>query len=423
MQLERRSVVARRGRAGSWEEIPLTNLWKPSRRAFIAGAAAASGLAIDAGFARVFAQGAGPIRIGVLNTFSKAVGLFGETTVRGMQVYLDEQGGTIAGRQVEIIREDDEFNPQVGLQKLRKLVESDKVHVVMGPIGSHIAIAMTDYMKQAGTPWLNTGAGATALTRLRLPNMYRTTMSNWQVASPMGEWSARNGITDVAIITSDFIAGHEVADAYKASLVAGGAKVAKEIYTPLGTNDFSAYLADIRSSGAAAIYAFLIGSEAGRFVKQFEQFGLKGKVRLTGFQPLLDSDTFPLQGRAAVGGLSSSIYCETLDTPENRHFVELHSAKSKDYPGIMTESGYTSLRIVDDAAKAVGGEIENVAGFLEAVGKVDIVAPRGPLSFDPVTHQAIHNVYVREVAEQDGRLVNKVVATFEKVGDNPANRA
>jgi branched-chain amino acid transport system substrate-binding protein len=89
----------------------------------------------------------------------------------------------------------------------------------------------------------------------------------------------------------------------------------------------------------------------------------------------------------------------------------------------MTESGYTSLRVVDDAAKAIGGEIENVPGFLEAVGKIDIVAPRGPLSFDPVTHQAIHNVYVREVTEQDGRLVNKVIATFEKVGDNPANRA
>jgi branched-chain amino acid transport system substrate-binding protein len=393
---------------------------KPNRRQLVVGAAA---LSFDASLAHVFAQGSGPIKIGVLNTFTKAGALFGETTLRGIEVYLAEHGGKIAGRPVEIIREDDEFNPQVALQKMRKLVESDKVHVLLGPLGSHIATAMASYMKQAGTPWIITGAGATALTKERIPNMYRATLTNWQVAHPMGTWSASHGVKDVVIIASDFLAGHDVASAFKDTFEKGGGKVVKEIFPPVGNNDFSAYIADIRASNTASVYGFFIGSEAGRFVKQFQQFGLKGRVKLMGFQSMLDSDTFPLQGNAANGGLSTSIYCETLDTPENKRFVELHSARSKELPGIFTESGYTTMRIVDDAAKAVGGNIENAAAFCEAVGKTNIKAPRGHVSFDPLTHQAIQNVYVREVIERDGKQYNKVIDVVPNVGDHPANKA
>ena len=396
---------------------------EPTRRNIIAGATASAALSLDSALARVFAQAAGPIRIGVLNTFTKAGALFGETTVRGIEVYLDEHGGKIAGRQVEIIKEDDEFNPQIALQKVRKLVVSDKVHVLLGPLGSHIATAMAGYMKQAGTPWIITGAGATALTKERIPNMYRATLTNWQVAHPMGTWASAHDVKDAVIIASDFLAGHDVADAFKETFTAGGSKVVKEIYPPLGNNDFSAYIADIRASNASAVYGFFTGSEAGRFVKQFQQFGLKDKMKLLGFQSMLDSDTFPLQGSSANGGLSTSIYCETLDTPENKHFVEMHAKKHKELPGIFTESGYTTMRIIDDAAQAVGGKIEDASAFCAAVGKTNIKAPRGPVVFDPVTHQAIQNVYVREVIEQDGKQLNKVVDVIPNVGDLPANKA
>jgi branched-chain amino acid transport system substrate-binding protein len=395
----------------------------PSRRSLLAGAAAVSALGIDAGVSRVLAQGAGPIRIGILNTFTKAGALYGEATWRGAETYLDQVGGRIAGRQVQLIREDDEFNPQAALQKVRKLVESDKVHVLLGPLGSHIATAMADYMKQARTPWLVTGAGATALTKLRIPTMYRATLTNWQVAHPMGAWAAKNGVTECVVIASDFLAGHDVSEAFKGTFVAGGGKIIKEIYPPVGTNDFSAYVTDVRSMNAQAVYGFFIGSEAGRFVRQFQQFGLKGKVKLLGFQSMLDSDTFPLQGNSALGGLSSSIYCETLDTPENKHFVDRYSQKHKDLPGIFTESGYTTLRIIDEAVKSIGGNIEDANAFATAVGKTDIAAPRGPIRFDQETHQAIQNVYIREVVEKGGKLVNQVVDVVPRVGDNPANKA
>lgn len=399
----------------------------PSRRAVLQGTAAAAatatGLSFDASLARVFAQTSGPIKIGVLNTFTKSVGMFGDTTFRGLETYLEEHGNKIAGRPVQLIKEDDEFNPQVGLQKMRKLVESDKVHVILGPLGSHIATAMIGYMKQTGTPWIVTGAGSTALTKERIPSMYRATLSNWQVANPMGTWEAKNGIKDVVIVASDFLAGHDVAEAFVETFEKNGGKTAKQVFPPVGTNDFSAYITDIRSINPGAVYGFFAGSEAGRFVKQFQQFGLKGKVKLTGFQSMLDSDTFPLQGTSAVGGLSSSIYCETLDTPENKNLIERYAGRSKELPGIFTESGYTTMRIIDDAVQAVGGNIENAVEFCKAIGKTNIIAPRGPVRFDPETHQAIQNVYIREVHEEGGKFVNRVIDVVKDVGDYPGNKA
>jgi branched-chain amino acid transport system substrate-binding protein len=394
-----------------------------TRRRFLRGTAGAAGaLAFDGGFARVFAQ-SDSIRIGVFNTFTKAVALFGEATFRGIELYLAGTGRRLAGRNVEVIKEDDEFNPQVGLQKLRKLVESDKVHAVLGPLGSHIATAMIGYMKSSGTPWVVTGAGSTVLTKERIPAMYRASLTNWQVAHPMGTWAYHNAAKEVVTVSSDFLAGHDIADSFKETFTKEGGKVLKEIFTPVGTNDFSAYLADIRSMNAPAVYGFMVGSEAGRFVRQFQQFGLKGRVKLLGFQSTLDSDTFPLQGNSAVGGLSTSIYCETLDTPENNAFVEVYERKHKELPGIFSESGYTAMRIIDDAANSIDGMVEDIAAWSAAIGKTNIKAPRGPVSFDPVTHQAIQNVYVREVIEHKGRIVNKVIATIPNVGDHPGNKA
>ena len=111
-----------------------------SRRAVLKGAAASTALAFEGAFGAAIAQGADTIKIGALNVYTKGYGVFGEAAYKGMMLYLDENNGMVAGRKVEILREDDEFNPQVGLQKLRKLVESDKVQVIM------LAIAMAPFL-------------------------------------------------------------------------------------------------------------------------------------------------------------------------------------------------------------------------------------------------------------------------------------
>jgi branched-chain amino acid transport system substrate-binding protein len=251
--------------------------------------------------------------------------------------------------------------------------------------------------------------------------MYRATLSNWQVAFPMGSWLFKNVAKEAVITASDFIAGHDVADAFKESFVKEGGKVIKEYYPPLGTNDFSAYLSDIRSLMPPAIYSFYSGIDAARFVRQCQQFGLTSKCAMVGFQSVYDNETFSAAGQSALGGLSSSIYSDLLDTPENKKFVAAYKNKYNEFPSIFAESGYSTAKIIDEATRAVGGNIEKQNDFAAAVGRLKLVAPRGPVRFDPVTHQAIQNVYIRKVVEIDGRLGNQVVATVQEVGDKPSN--
>jgi branched-chain amino acid transport system substrate-binding protein len=395
-----------------------------TRRSLLqAGAGAAAGLAVGMPFTAARAVGKGPIKIGCLNIYTKAGGVFGQAIYNNLQLYLDQRGGKIAGRDVQLIKENDEFNPRVALQKARKLVESDKVQIIAGPLGSHIAKALSGYLKQTGTPWIVTGAGATELTASHLSHMFRATLSNWQVASVMGTWAGEHLKKEAAYIGSDYLAGHDIAKAFRDEFAKKGGKVIKEIFTPVGTNDFSAYISQIGGLAPPMIYVFYSGQDAVRFIQQFDKFGMKGKMQLVTFQSVLDSETFPAQGDAAIGGISSSIYCETLDTPENKAYLALFRKKYNRYPGVFDESGYTAMHIIDNAAKAVNGNVEDRDAFCAAIAKTNIVAPRGPIRFDQVTHQAIQNVYVRKVVSQDGAPRNKVIDTFKAVGDYPPNRA
>jgi DNA helicase-2/ATP-dependent DNA helicase PcrA len=196
--------------------------------------------------------------------------------------------------------------------------------------------------------------------------MFRATLSNWQVASTMGTWAAANLKREAAVIASDYLAGHDIADAFRDSFVKGGGKVVKEIFTPPGTNDFSAYISDLVTSPPPMTYVFYSGSDAIRFVKQYDQFGLKAKSDLIGFQSTLDADTFSGQGDSALGAISSSIYCETLDTPENKAYVDLFREKKRSYPGVFDESGYTAVLQAERSVEA-SGRLENLSELARAM--------------------------------------------------------
>ncbi|MSQ71264.1 MAG: ABC transporter substrate-binding protein [Betaproteobacteria bacterium] len=387
------------------------------RRTVLKGIAAAGATAIFGGQAPAVLAQTRPLKIGALLSLSKVLAQSGEDNIKGMGLYFDEIGWEVAGRKIEIIREDDDINPQVGLQKVRKLVESDQVDFLCGPQASNVAFGIMSYMKTAKTFWVLSGAGVTALTWERIPHMFRTSISVYQLSRPIADYVYDNVAKEVLLTGTDFAGGRDVLAEFKAVFTKRGGKIIKEIYPPLGTNDFSAYLTDIRSINPPATYSFYGGTDAVRFVKQYDEFGLKGKIPITGFSSLFDNDTLPGQGRSALGGLSPNIYADTLDTPENKKFVAAHRAKHKDYPSLYTDYGYVAARVIADAVKATNGDTQNRERLSQAVAAVQFNAPRGPFRFDPVVHHPIQNVYIRQVAEVDGRITNKVIATIKDVRD------
>jgi branched-chain amino acid transport system substrate-binding protein len=375
-----------------------------------AGAAVISGPA-------VLAQTLKPIRLGILNSFTGALSYNANDNVKGMSLYFDSVGWNIAGRKIELIKEDDQFNAQIGLEKTKKFVQSDHVDMIVGPQASNVAMALLNFVKQSKSFLVVSGAGSDQITWERIPYLFRTTITTWQLCTPMGQWLYDNVAKDVIATGADYIAGRDTIREFAIAFKARGGKVVQEIYPPVGTADFSPYLTAITASGATASYNFYAGADAVRFVRQYAELGLKDKVRLTGFSALIDNNSLAALGRAALGVLTSQIYSTALDTAVNRQFVAAYRAKYQEDPTTFSDYGYVTARVIDEAVKATDGDTANKDRLAAAMVKVAFDAPRGPFRFDPVTHHPIQNVYICDVREIDGRLVIKDFLTVKDVRD------
>jgi len=186
-----------------------------SRRTFMKHSAGA-GLALASGLAApsVRAQ-SGPIRIGNINTYTGGLSYAGEANLNGMSLYLDSINWTVAGRKIELIKEDDQFNPQVGLQKAKKLVESDNVDLVIGIQASNVALAVLNYMKQQKAFYIVSGAGTDAITWDRYPYLFRTSISTFQLSGPMADYIYDKLGKEIVLTASDYAGGHDVMNQFK----------------------------------------------------------------------------------------------------------------------------------------------------------------------------------------------------------------
>jgi branched-chain amino acid transport system substrate-binding protein len=388
-----------------------------SRRTFMArtagvGAALASNLAAPG----ILAQTRAPIRLGNLNSFTGAIAYAAENNLNAMNLYFESIGWTIAGRKIEIIKEDDQFNPQVGLQKVKKLVESDKVDLVVGVQASNVALAVLNYMKQQKAFYVVSGAGTDAITWDRYPYLFRTSISTYQLSTPMANYVYDNLGKEIVTTASDYAGGRDVIAQFKGPYLAKGGKVLKEIWPPLGTTDFSPYLTDIKSINPPVTYDFMPGADAIRFIQQYSEFGLKEKMPLTGFT-IIDSQTVSTLGKAALGVISALTYVDTVDNPESKTFAASYQAKYRSSPDLFADYGYVAARALGEALKMVDGDTSDKDKLAEAMTKVKFNAPRGPFRMDPVTHNPIQDIYICQVIERDNKITTKILATIKDVQD------
>jgi branched-chain amino acid transport system substrate-binding protein len=386
-----------------------------SRRTFVraaAGAVAANVVAAP----HVLAQSKTPIRIGNINSYTGGLAYSGENNLNGMNLYFDSINWTIAGRKIELVKEDDQFNPQIGLQKAKKLVESDKVDLIIGIQASNVALAVLNYMKQQKAFYVVSGAGTDAITWDRYAYLFRTSISTYQLSGPMANYIYDNLGKEVVTTASDYAGGRDVMAQFKGPYVAKGGKVLKEIWAPLGTQDFSAYLTDIKSINPPVTYDFMPGADSVRFIQQYSEFGLKEKMPFTGFTAI-DSQTVSALGKTAIGIMSALTYVDTLDNPESKAFAAEFKARYNYAPDLFADYGYVGAKTLGEALKATDGDATDKDKLAEAMSKVSFKAPRGPFRMDPATHHPIQNIYIAQVIAKGDGISTKILHTAENVQD------
>jgi branched-chain amino acid transport system substrate-binding protein len=379
-------------------------------KSFVVGAFASTILALPA---------AAETKVGLLLPKSGNYAALGEEIDGGFVMALEEAG--MAG-DFTIVREDTEVKPPVGVAKARKLVLQDEVDVIVGIVSSGVLGAVRDFVDGSRVPLIVANAGNNAATGESCSKyIIRVSFSNGQVNRPMGQWMKDQGINTVYTLAPDYAAGHQMIETFTKAFTDAGGEVVGSEFTPFGkTKDFGPYLTNAKAANPDAVFVFYAGGEAISFVKQYDSFGLKADIPLFGSGFLTSPLYVAAEGPAAVGVKTSLHYIPTLDTPENKKFVEAFTAKFNRPPSEYAVQGYDAARVLIEAVKAGASDRESIAA---ALPKVEYVGPRGPLKIDPATNNVVQNIYIYETVADGDALTQKLIGTMENVQDPPSGCA
>jgi branched-chain amino acid transport system substrate-binding protein len=365
----------------------------------------------------VFAQSAEPLKIGFLTVLTGPLAAGGKQQEEGAALFLKERGGMIAGRKVELITQDTAGNPALAKTKLQELVERSKVNVTIGPLATNEALAMDGYVRESKVPLITTTSAATVDLKARQPHPYvlHAFGTAPQVTYPLGDYAAKTlGFKKICIVAEDFTYGHEGAGGFQLAFEAAGGKVVQKLWPPLNAPEYAPYLAQIKPD-VDAIYTGFAGGNPLRFLKQFADYGLKGKVAVLGNTTMTDEGILKVMGEEAVGVYSAGWYAAGLDTPDNKKFVAGINAEYKHDPGFYTAGPYTALLIIEEALKTTKGKTEDAAAFLEAMHDVRLTrGPIGPIKLDDYSTPVL-DIHIRKVARVNGKLTNTIIKTYPQV--------
>jgi branched-chain amino acid transport system substrate-binding protein len=382
------------------------------------GIASVVALLVAATFAQLVHAQAEPLRLGFLTVRTGALAAGGRQMEEGIQLFLKERNNTLAGRKVELFIADTGGNPAGAKTKTQELVEHNRVHVIIGPLATFEALAIDDYIREAKVPLITpTSAAQNDLAQKKMNDYVLHAVGT--AAQPMhvlGEYAAKKlGFKRVATIADDFTYGHEGEAGFQHAYEDGGGKVVQKLWSPLNAVEYGNYVGQIKPN-VDAIYAGFAGINGLRFLKQFNEYGLKSKIQVLGNPTCVDEGVLKNMGDEALGVWSASWYASTIDSADNKRFVKAVMDEYKVIPGFYTAGTYTAGLFLEDALKAIDGKFEDKAAFVRALHNVRLTrGPIGPIRVDEYG-KPILNIYVRKVERKDGTLVNTVVETVPDVG-------
>src|SRR5664279_3923898 len=260
------------------------------RRRFIQTAGALASTALIGGLVPSVARAqAAKLRVGLMLPYTGTFAALGTAITQGFNLAIQEGGGKLGGRELEFFTVDDESEPSKATDNANKLVQRDKVDVLVGTVHSGVVMAMVKVARDNGTLLVIPNAGANAATGSQCaPNIFRTSFSNWQPAHPMGKVVYDRGHRKVVTLTWKYGAGEESVESFKEAFTQLGGSIVKEMYLPFPNVEFQPFLTEIASLKPDAVFVFFAGGGAVKFTKDYAAAGLKEKIPLYGTGFLTD---------------------------------------------------------------------------------------------------------------------------------------
>ncbi len=360
----------------------------------------AAALAVIAATTNTWAQAQPKLKVGFMLPATGTFASLGTAIDNGFRLYVAEQGGKIAGREVEYVRVDDESDPSKATDNVNKLIKRDHVDVIVGTVHSGVAMAMAKAAKESGTLLIVPNAGAAAVTGpMCAPNIFRSSFSNWQPGYAMGEVAAKKGHKKIVTITWKYAAGDEAVKGFKDGFEKSGGAVVKELSLPFPNVEFQALLTEIAATKPDAVFTFFAGGGAVKFVKDYSAAGLKKTIPLYGSGFLTDG-TLEAQGADADGLLTTLHYADNLPNKRDQTFRLAYAKTYKLQPDVYAVQGYDTGQMLGIGLNATKGDAKNIQGFAQAVRAAKIDSPRGPFTMSK-SHNPVQDIYLRKVVGKE----------------------
>jgi len=370
-----------------------------TRSAAVVGAAS-SGLLLP----QIVRAQSNKVRVGLMLPYTGTFAQLGVAIENGVRMAINEKGGKLGGREIEWFKVDDESEPSKGVENANKLVQRDKVDVLIGTVHSGVQMGIQKVVRESGTLCLIPNAGVHAATRaLCAPNVFRTSFTNSQPTLALGKPMFDRGAKKAVWITWKYAAGDEAFEGFRDSYTKAGGTIIKELGLPFPNVEFQALLTEIASLKPDAVACFFAGGGAAKFIRDYAAAGLKGKIPLYG-SGFLTEGVLDAAGPAADGIITTMHYSDSLDTPRNKQFRLDYAKTFRLQPDVYAVQGYDTGLLLSQGAAAVKGDLNNKAAVQKAMESAVVDSPRGKWTMSK-SHNPVQDIYLRVVENKENKVI------------------
>jgi branched-chain amino acid transport system substrate-binding protein len=393
------------------------------RRALLgagASAAAAAAATLAAPFPLRLARAqTGPLKLGVPTAVTGTWAALGEQVVRTCRLWaktVNAQGGLL-GRPVEFLVEDTQGTPANCLRKAQEMVQRDRVNILLGLMASSEALAVMPKLAEWNALFISSVNGAGSITAEHfVPNAFRANTSGPMGARSIALWLRDAPQKRFFSLSLDYAWGHSSVETFEGLLRGMGKEPIGRVFAPVGTRDYSTYIARVRQANPEALYIALTGDDGTAFLRQAGQFRLFDRFPIV--TETVDLLNLKPAGEAAVGLVGGSRYCFAIDTPANTEFVRRFHAEYNEVPDTFDGEQWQALEVLAAAARKAGGT------ETAALEDLEISSVKGPLKMRACDHQAEQQGFVVRAAKREGFAypVPEVIRTYPAAEVTPACR-
>lgn len=360
----------------------------------------------------VMAQGKEPVKVGLVSSKSGVFAQQGEEVIRAVQFAIDEANakGGVDGRKVEVTTGDDEGTPDAGRRVAEKMAR-DGYNLLIGAIPSSISLAIAQNLDRWDAAYFAVASKSDKLTGDTCkPRSFRTNHSDAMDIAMINELAKGLKEKSFAVLASDYVWGRDSGESFKKAAEAAGKSVPLALYAPLGTKDFSPYIAQLKAANVEAIWVAETGRDAIAFVKQAQEFGLIPAKKLIG-HALIQNFMINATDKALEGTLGNTAYTPEIDSPLNKTFVTAWKAKFNRLPTDNEGQAYNGAQIIFDGVRLA--KSVKPADVSKALSGAKIDTVYGTLTMRAADNQLVMPNYMGRAKMVDGVLRPVIETKFD----------